>query len=167
MNMQKILNSRIYLKQALKALAFATVAAGSFSPMTVHAVKQTGGEYNTMYAGLGAKGYDVVAYFTDGKPVEGSERHEHSYGGVTWRFASQEHRDTFAANPEKYAPQYGGFCSWGAANGKLFDVDPVNGWTIVDGKLYMNFNADINKTFANEAPKFISKANKNWKGLNR
>lgn len=167
MSMQQILNRRIYLKQALKALVFATVAAGGIAPVTVHAVKQTGGEYNTMYAGLGAKGYDVVAYFMDGKPVEGSDRHEHAYGGVTWRFASQEHRDTFAANPEKYAPQYGGFCSWGAANGKLFDVDPVNGWTIVDGKLYMNFNADINKTFANEAPKFISKANKNWKGLNR
>ena len=167
MRMQQILNRRIYLKQALKALVFATVAVGSIAPMTVHAVKQTGGEYNTMYAGLGAKGYDVVAYFTDGKPVQGSADHEYVYGGVTWRFASKEHRDTFAANPEKYAPQYGGFCAWGAASGKLFDVDPVNGWTIVNGKLYLNFNADLNKTFANDSAKFIPKADKNWKSLNR
>ncbi len=167
MNKQPIFNRQIYLKQALKALVFATAVAGSVAPMTVYAVKQTGGEYNTLYAGMGAKGYDVVSYFTDGKPVQGSDRFEHAYGGVTWKFASAEHRDTFAKDPEKYAPQYGGFCSWGAASGKLFDVDPVNGWTIVDGKLYLNFNADINKTFANDAAKFISKADKNWKSLNR
>ena len=120
-----------------------------------------------MYAGLGAKGYDVVAYFTKGKPVQGSDKHEFVYGGVTWRFANAEHRAMFEANPEKYAPQYGGFCSWGAANGKLFDVDPANGWTIVDGKLYLNFNADLNKTFTKEAGKFIPKADKNWQSLNR
>ena len=167
MSIQRILNRQVYLKQAIKALVFATVVAGGIAPITVHAVKQTGGEYNTMYAGLGAKGYDVVAYFTDGKPVQGSDHYEHVYGGVTWRFASMDHRDKFAANPEKYAPQYGGFCAWGTANGKLFDVDPVNGWTIVDGKLYLNFNADLNKTFAGEATNFIPKADKNWKGLNR
>lgn len=167
MSTQQSLNRRNGLSQTLKALVFAAIAAGGVAPMTVHAVKQTGGEYNTMFAGLGAKGHDVVAYFTDGKPVMGSERHEFVYGGVTWRFANKEHRDMFAANPEKYAPQYGGFCAWGAANGKLFDVDPVNGWTIVDGKLYLNFNADLNKTFANDSAKFIPKADKNWKNLNR
>ncbi len=167
MNIQQIFNRQINLKQVLKILVFAAVATGSIAPLTVYAVKQTGGEYNTMYAGLGAKGYDVVSYFTDGKPAQGSERNTHVYGGVTWQFASPEHRDMFAANPVKYAPQYGGFCSWGAASGKLFDVDPVNGWTIVDGKLYLNFNADINKTFANDSSKFITKADKNWKSLNR
>lgn len=167
MNKQQIVNRRNVLAQTLKIMVFATMVAGSVVPITAHAIKQTGGEYNTMFAGLGAKGYDVVAYFTDGKPTPGSERHEFVYGGVTWRFVSKEHRDTFAANPEKYAPQYGGFCAWGAANGKLFDVDPVNGWTIVDGKLYLNFNADLNKTFTTESVKFIPKADKNWKGLNR
>lgn len=130
-------------------------------------MKQTGGEFNTMHAGLGAKGYDVVSYFTDGRPVMGSSQHEYVYGGVTWHFASENHRAMFAANPEKYAPQYGGFCSWGAANGKLFDVDPVNGWTIVDGRLYLNFNADLNKTFTEESAKFIPKADKHWQHLNR
>lgn len=131
------------------------------------AVKTTGGEYNTLYAGLGAKGYDVVAYFTDASATPGSDRYTHDYGGVKWQFASREHRDLFAADPQRYAPQYGGFCSWGVSVGKLFDVDPVSGWKIVDGKLYMNFNAEINETFGKDAKGFIGKANRNWPGLNR
>ena len=166
MSTNRIVQSPSIFKTAVKVLAFIAVSAGSVAPLTSYAVKQTGGEYNTMYAGLGAKGYDVVAYFSKGKPVLGSDKHEFVYGGVTWRFANAEHRQMFEANPEKYAPQYGGFCSWGAANGKLFDVDPANGWTIVDGKLYLNFNADLNKTFTKEAAKFIPKADKNWKSLN-
>lgn len=167
MSLNRIVYRRSNIKNALKLLAVLAVAAGSVAPLASYAVKHTGGEYNTMYAGLGAKGYDVVAYFDQGKPVQGSARHESVYGGVTWRFASKDHRELFEANPDKYAPQYGGFCSWGAANGKLFDVDPVNGWTIVDGKLYLNFNADLNKTFTKDAAKFIPKADKNWEDLNR
>jgi YHS domain-containing protein len=143
-----------------------TVSLGVFSTPAL-AVKNTGGEYNTLYAGLGAKGYDVVSYFTDGKPVQGNDHYTHKFGGVTWQFASKAHRDQFADNPQKYAPQFGGFCSWGAAQGKLFDVDPVNGWKIVDGKLYMNFNADINATFAKDPEGFISKASANWPELNK
>lgn len=131
------------------------------------AVKYTGREYNTLYAGLGAKGFDVVSYFLDGRPAAGSPDFTHEYGGVTWQFVSRQHRDLFASNPKKYAPQYGGFCSWGVSQGKLFDVDPVNGWTIRDGKLYLNFNAGINSTFAKDAATFIAKANKNWPGLDR
>jgi YHS domain-containing protein len=141
------------------------VLAGVSSP--AGAVKTTGHEYNTLYAGLGAKGYDVVSYFTDGKPAVGSADFAFDFGGVTWRFASQEHRDLFAKSPAKYAPQYGGFCTWGVAGGKLFDVDPVNGWTIHDGKLYLNFNAELNAVFAGDAAGFIAKAQKNWPKLDR
>lgn len=167
MNARHERNYRSNLGHVIKAMVLVGVLAGVSAPLPVLAVKQTGGEFNTMYAGLGAKGYDVVSYFTDGIPVMGSSQHEHVYGGVTWRFASEEHRAAFAANPGEYAPQYGGFCAWGTANGKLFDVDPVNGWTIVNGKLYLNFNADLNKTFAGESAKFIPKADRHWKQLNR
>jgi YHS domain-containing protein len=143
------------------------VAILAITPSSSFAVKQTGAEYNTLYAGLGAKGYDVVSYFTDKKPAQGSDKFTTSYGGVTWQFVSAEHRDMFAASPAKYAPQYGGFCSWGVAQGKLFDVDPVNGWTISDGKLYLNFNGEINKTFARDTEGFVSKAERNWPSLNR
>ena len=146
-------------------LVLAMVAAGMTSP--AFGVKNTGGEFNTLHAGLGAKGYDVGSYFTPGKPVPGVDKYKLLYGGVTWRFSSPKHRDLFAANPEKYAPQYGGFCSWGVAQGKLFDVDPVNGWTLHNGKLYLNFNGDLNKTFRSDAEGLITKAEKNWPELNR
>jgi YHS domain-containing protein len=109
----------------------------------------------------------VVAYHTLGKPTPGKADFQHAYGGVTWQFANADHLVKFKAEPARYAPQYGGFCSWGVAQGKLFDVDPVNGWKIVDGKLYMNFNADIQRTWEKDIPGFISKANGNWPKLNQ
>jgi YHS domain-containing protein len=149
----------------LAAATLALSCGAFFAP--AHAVKATGGEFNTLYAGLGAKGYDVVAYFTDATAVQGSDAYVAEYGGVKWQFASAAHREMFVANPEKYAPQYGGFCSWGVANRKLFDIDPVNGWQLVDGKLYLNFNKDINTTFGKDTKGFIGKANKYWPSLNR
>ncbi len=143
-------------------------AIAVFSTVGVaHAVKQTGGEYNSMYAGQGAKGYDVVAYFTDGKAVQGNREFEAVYGGVSWKFASAEHRDLFKADPAKYAPQYGGFCAWGVAQGKLFDVDPVNGWKIVDNKLYMNFNDQILATWNEDISGNLAKSEANWPALNK
>jgi len=130
-------------------------------------MKFTGREYNTLHAGLGAKGYDVVAYFTDAKPTPGSERISAEHGGVKWQFATRENRDRFVANPARYAPQYGGFCAWGVANAKLFDVDPVGGWQVVDDKLYLNFNADINATFAGDTRGFIAKAERHWPVLDQ
>ena len=131
------------------------------------AVKQTGGEFNTLYAGIGIKGYDPVAYFTDNKAMIGDPQITTEYGGVTWRFASAEHRDLFVKNPGKYTPQYGGFCSLGvgAAN-KLFDVDPEKGWTIYEGKLYLNFNGEANEAFRKNPQALVKQADKNWPGLN-
>ncbi|MEO8384821.1 MAG: YHS domain-containing (seleno)protein [Betaproteobacteria bacterium] len=149
-------------------IAAVTIALGLTGIVTpALAVRQTGGEYNTLYAGLGAKGYDVVAYFAAGKAVPGSDRYVTEYGGVKWQFSSADNAATFKSDPAKYAPQYGGFCAWGASVGKLFDVDPVTGWQIVDGKLYLNFNADINATFSKDPQGFIAKANRNWATLNK
>jgi YHS domain-containing protein len=123
------------------------------------------GAFNSLYAGLGAKGHDIVSYFVDGKPVPGKDAFVAEYAGLKWQFASAEHRDLFKAEPEKYLPQYGGFCAWGVANGKLFDVDPLNGWRVVDGKLYLNFNGDIQKMFDADTAGFISRADANWPAL--
>lgn len=154
-------------KKIIGMLIAATAISASMVSLPAYAVKNTGGEFNTLYAGMGAKGYDVVAYFTDMHPVQGSDKFVAEHGGVKWQFASQQHLDMFKANPEKYLPQYGGFCAWGISVGKLFDVDPVNGWTVSDGKLYLNFNADINKTFAGDPKGFVAKANGNWSKLNK
>lgn len=148
------------------AIAAMVVAAGLWADAAL-AVSKTGGEYNTLYAGLGAKGYDPVAYHTTGKATPGSDKITQDWKGVTWRFASEDNKKLFVGSPEKYAPQYGGFCSWGVAQGRLFDVDPVNGWKIVDGKLYMNFNADILKLFEADTSNLLKKAATNWPGLNQ
>ncbi len=149
----------------LAAISIALGLTGIATPAL--AVKQTGAEYNTMHAGLGANGYDVVSYFTVGKPVAGSDRYTSEFGGVKWQFSSAENLATFKSDPAKYAPQYGGFCAWGVSVGKLFSVDPVNGWKIVDGKLYLNFNGDINTTFSKDTAGYISKAERNWPSLNK
>jgi YHS domain-containing protein len=141
-----------------------TLLASSVLAAGLHA----GGEFNSTYANLGIKGYDPVAYFTVGKAVRGSEKYTVDHGGVTWRFWSAESRDAFRADPAKYAPQYGGFCTWGVAEkGRLFDVDPENGWTIHEGKLYLNFNADINKIFQKDPVGFVRQANARWPQLSK
>lgn len=127
-----------------------------------------GGAFNGTYAGIGIKGYDPVAYFTSGRAIKGSESHSAEHGGVSWRFVSAQNRDAFLAEPARYAPQYGGFCAWGVAEkGRLFDVDPENGWTLHEGRLYLNFNADLNSVFRKDPAGFTARAAGKWPDLNR
>ncbi len=158
--------SKIFSRRATLAAIFVAITGASLST-PVFAQSRTGGSPNSMYAGIGLKGYDPVAYFTDGKAVQGLESITVAEGGLTWHFASEEHSKAFRQQPSKYLPQYGGFCSWGVAQGKLFDVDPVNGWVITDGKLYVNFNGDILKLFKADQKNLVAKAEQNWPSLNR
>ena len=105
----------------------------------------------TTFGSLALRGYDPVAYFTEGKPVEGLKEFKHEHAGANWRFASARNRDLFAADPEKYAPQYGGFCAWGISQAKFFDGDP-HVWKVVEGKLYVNYNKEIDKTWEQDIP---------------
>jgi YHS domain-containing protein len=109
-------------------------------------------------------GYDVVAYFDQGEPVEGSPEHSLQWKGAEWRFASAEHLERFRANPEKYAPQYGGYCAWAVAQNKTAAGDPHQ-WSIVDGKLYLNYNADIQQKWAANKVELIEQADRNWPGV--
>jgi YHS domain-containing protein len=94
------------------------------------------------FTGTAIEGVDPVAYFTQGKPVEGKSEFAHDWMDATWYFASAENRDLFAADPEKYAPEYGGYCAWAVANGYTAKIDP-EAWTIVDDKLYLNYSKDV------------------------
>lgn len=109
----------------------------------------------------GLSGYDPVAYFTDGKPVRGSGYHVATFKGVTYAFASEEHKETFEADPEKYVPAYGGYCAYGVAVGKKFVADPEV-WKIVDGKLYVNLDRDIQRKWQKDVPGYIQAADANW-----
>jgi YHS domain-containing protein len=111
--------------------------------------------------GAAIRGYDPVAYFTDNKPVKGSPAHKADYAGSVFHFASQANRDAFAANPAKYAPQYNGFCAFGTAGGYKAAIDPA-AFTVVNDKLYLNYNQDVRKKWSADIPGFVAKADKNW-----
>jgi YHS domain-containing protein len=115
-------------------------------------------------AGIAIKGYDPVAYFMDGKPVAGKAEITHSWQGATWRFASTEHRDAFVKEPARYAPQYGGYCAFGVAKGAKYPIDP-SAFKVVDGKLYLNYDASVQKDWQKDIPGLIAKANQNWPTL--
>ena len=112
------------------------------------------------------KGYDPVAYFQQGMAVKGSAQFVHQWMGATWHFASQQSRDTFAANPQQFAPQYGGYCSWAVSRGYTADIDP-EAWKVVDGKLYLNYSKGVQKKWETDIPGNISKADGNWPGLHK
>ena len=125
------------------------------------AIDRTGGTHNSLYAGLGVKGYDVVAYQTIGKPTLGKAEHEDLWNGVTWRFANAQHLAMFKSDPEKYAPQFGGYFAWAVSQGYTAKGDPKT-WRIVGGKLYLNYNADIQKKWEKDIPGLIAKGDANW-----
>ena len=124
-----------------------------------------GGVVNaSSFTGTAIEGVDPVAYFTQGKPVEGKSALSHDWMDATWYFASAENRDRFAADPEKYAPQYGGYCAWAVAQGYTAKIDP-EAWKIVDGKLYLNYSKDVQAQWARDVPGNISKGDANWPKL--
>lgn len=111
--------------------------------------------------GVAIKGYDPVAYFTDMKPVQGSAEFEHLWNGAKWRFASAEHRDLFRADPEGYAPRYGGYCAYAVSQGRTADIDP-EAWTVFEGRLYLNLSMEVRGLWEKDIREYIRKADENW-----
>ena len=133
------------------ALALSLSAGAAFADEITTFVKQ----------GAAIGGTDPVAYFTEGKPIEGKDAFTATYDDVTWKFASAANRDLFVADPEKYAPQYGGFCAFGASKGFKVPVVP-DAWKIVDGKLYMNNSKAVQQRFEDDTSGIIHDATLNW-----
>lgn len=113
---------------------------------------------------IAIKGYDTVAYFTQGKPVMGSNKFTASYKNAIYQFSSAENRDLFKADTAKYAPQYGGFCAMGVAMNMKFDTDPT-AWKIVNDKLYLNLSKKIQTKWLSDVPGNIQTAQNNWGSL--
>ena len=107
------------------------------------------------------KGYDTVAYFKDSKALKGSESFPFQWHNLTWYFLTGENRDLFAANPEKYAPQYDGYCAWAMTESRKAITNPEV-WRIVDGKLYLNCSVTAYEKWIKDIPGNIKKANENW-----
>lgn len=106
-------------------------------------------------------GYDPVAYFVESRPTKGDPAHAYTWRDAEWRFASAEHKDLFIAAPEKYAPQFGGYCALGVAQGARADIDP-EAWTIVDGRLYLNYSQDARAEWLQDVESNIQLAREKW-----
>ena len=135
-----------------------TLLLGAVSAVYAGAVNTSGAEK------LAIHGYDAVGYFTDGKAEPGSKEFSQEYGGAVYLFASAAHRDTFAADPAKYAPQYGGFCAYAVAKGSTADIDP-EAWTVKDGKLYLNYSKSVRFLWKQDIDGNIARADANWPGI--
>ncbi len=112
------------------------------------------------------KGYDIVAYFTEGQARRGDMRFEVEWDGALWRFASAEHREAFRKEPVRYAPQYGGYCAYAVSRGYTADADP-EAWHIENGRLYLNYSRRVRDTWREDIPGHIAKADRNWPGLTK
>lgn len=149
------------MRKLFSALALAFAAALSF---TAPAFADQRPVYTGFASNVGVSGYDVVAYFTDGRPVRGATQFKTTHQGVEYRFASAEHLAAFRAAPARYLPQYGGYCAW-AISQNYTAPGNANNWRIVDGKLYLNYNDEIQRRWEADIPNFIRDANANWPGV--
>jgi YHS domain-containing protein len=151
-----MMGSTIVSRRVLLAGLAAALVAGTPPAMALDPVFSRGGK--------AIRGYDPVAYFTEGRPVQGKAEHSAEWMGAEWRFASAANRDLFVAQPEHYAPQYGGYCAWAVSEGYTASIDPY-AWRIVDGKLYLNFSKSVQKRWEQDIPGNIARADRNWPGL--
>lgn len=109
-------------------------------------------------------GYDTVSYFTKSEPTKGNAKFTATHKNTVYQFSSAENRDLFRANPSKYAPQFGGYCAMGVALNKKLDVDPT-AWRVVDGKLYLNLNKDVQTKWLSDVPGNLKTAYDVWPSI--
>ena len=140
------------------ALAVGILAASA------SAAAKTDPVYTSAFSNVAVSGYDSVAYFNQNKPVKGDARFKVTHKGAEYRFASAANLAAFRANPDAYAPQYGGYCAWAVSQGYTASGDPQV-WKIVNNKLYLNYNAEIGKKWSQNQASFIAAGDSNWPKL--
>lgn len=154
--MKSLTQSRNMVSRAMQCFA---AAALLLTVATSHAAKDE--IYTSLFSNVGASGYDVVSYFTEGMPVKGSKKFSADHMGAKWYFSSEAHLAQFTEDPDKYAPQYGGYCAWAVSNGDTASSDPLQ-WSIVNDKLYLNYDADIQARWQADRDNHIARADQNW-----
>lgn len=161
--MLRLFDHRMSRRSALAlgstALLFSAAARAAQPPINTLKNSVFGGRTDTAI-----NGYDSVAYFTVGKPVVGQDSLAYEWMGAKWKFASQANLDLFKANPERYAPQYGGYCAYGVAEGALVKVEPDQ-FTVRDGKLYLNYDADVQAKWRKDPAGYIKVADERFPAL--
>ncbi|OYU14109.1 MAG: hypothetical protein CFE37_12590 [Alphaproteobacteria bacterium PA4] len=157
------MNSRTVLT-TVAAIGLALATASAVTSPALAIVPNSTAAVNTDTAGIAIHGYDAVSYFKDGKPQQGNARFSTTYEGARYQFASADHLKAFKAKPAAYAPGFGGFCAMGVALEKKLDGDPMV-WKIVDGKLYLNVNKDVQTAWQRDIPGNLAKANQTWPAI--
>ncbi len=145
----------------MKSMLKGALAALAISVALPAAALAAGFDVNVTTTDLALRGYDPVSYFTDGAPTPGEIDITAEHQGAIYRFASAEHKAMFEADPAKYAPQYGGYCAFGLAQGYKFDGDPQV-WKIVDDKLYLNLSPKVSTIWQQDVPGNIENADAKW-----
>jgi YHS domain-containing protein len=130
-----------------------------FITVALHGFAQSGEVFTTDNGAI--NGYDPVAYFKENKPVIGMKEISYSWRGASWYFSTEDNLKLFQTDPDKYVPQYGGYCAYGTAEGHKAPTQP-DAWTITNNKLYFNYNKDVQKLWQKDQATFIQKADKNW-----
>jgi YHS domain-containing protein len=153
------LSRRTALSLGAAALLFGAAAMAAEPPINTLKNGLFGGRTDTAI-----NGYDTVAYFTVGKPVKGLDSLVHEWNGAKWKFSTPAHLDLFKSSPEKYAPQYGGYCAYGVAKGNLVKVEPDQ-FTVRDGKLYLNYDADVQSKWLKDIPGYNKAADAQFTSL--
>jgi YHS domain-containing protein len=152
------------LSSFLRRLFVLALVAFSFSAIAAKPVNSLKNSFFASDTGIAINGYDSVAYFTKNAPVKGLDAHTYEYKGAKWKFSSDENLQLFKGNPDKYAPQYGGYCAYGVATDSLVKVDPDQ-FTILDGKLYLNYDASVQKDWLKDKSGYIKKADAKFQSL--
>jgi YHS domain-containing protein len=114
--------------------------------------------------GKAIKGFDAVAFFTELKPVKGQDSLSYSWNGADWLFSTRQHLNLFKAQPEKYAPQYGGYCAYGTSQGHKAPTE-VETWSVLDGKLYFNYSSKVKEMWSKDKAGYIKKADDQWPSI--
>ncbi|MEM7359404.1 MAG: YHS domain-containing (seleno)protein [Pseudomonadota bacterium] len=135
--------------------------------MMLHAGIALAGEKVNAYDEVAMDGFDVVAYFQKSAPTKGAMQFRVEHKGKSWLFASQENADAFAANPAAYEPQFNGWCAYAISEGYGAEVDFVNGWAILDNKLYLNWDAEVRDIFIDQQTERKAQADANWSEVHR
>ena len=156
--------AQIHIPLAAVALLVAAAAGSGFAFFALTPVAFAAEQVFHLQGGLAMGGYDPVSYHLDGRPVRGDKTFETTWMNATWRFSSEEHLAAFLAEPDRYAPAYGGYCAYAVSKGSLQPGNP-NIWRIVDGRLYLNLSPSTMSKWEADIPASLAKADRNWPGL--
>lgn len=142
------------------------LASAAALPAVTLLTQQAAAAEPPVYAtnGVAINGYDPVAYFTEGKPVEGSAEFTSDWDGATLQFASAENKAMFDGDPEKFAPKYGGYCAYAVSKGYTASTDP-GAWSIHEDRLYLNYSKSVRALWSARKRHHIEQADANWPGV--